>query len=103
MLASAGATATITQTVQVATDLALTMFEIHARRGKGAKLHNFGAFPSRHDAAGRIVELWMVDALPGVQRRVLGLRGRPVAVYRAFVGAQRTEGQRVIGRTGWRA
>jgi len=63
VLAAAGATATITQTVQVATDQALTMVEIHARRD-GRVLHNFGAFLSRHDADGRVVELWMVDAQP---------------------------------------
>ncbi len=62
-LATAGATATITQTVRVAPDQALTMVEIHARRD-GRELHNFGAFLSRHDATGRIVELWMVDARP---------------------------------------
>ncbi len=63
VLATAGATATITQTVAVAADQALTMVEIRAAR-EGRELHNFGAFLSRHDADGRIVELWMVDARP---------------------------------------
>jgi hypothetical protein len=63
VLASAGATAAITQTVAVAADQALTMVEIHAQR-EARELHNFGAFLSRHDAEGRIVELWMVDARP---------------------------------------
>ena len=56
-------TAAITQTVAVAADQALTMVEIHARR-EARELHNFGAFLSRHDAEGRVVELWMVDARP---------------------------------------
>jgi hypothetical protein len=39
------------------------MVEIRAGRG-GRELHNFGAFLSRIDGEGRIVDLWMVDALP---------------------------------------
>lgn len=51
-----------TQSVDVAPDRALTMVEVRATRGDH-ELRNFGAFLSRvHD--GRIVEVWMVDALP---------------------------------------
>jgi len=63
VLSTAGATATITQSVQVAAEQALTMVEIEARRGT-RELHNFGAFLSRHDGDGRILEPWMVDARP---------------------------------------
>jgi ketosteroid isomerase-like protein len=63
VLATADATASMTQTVRVAPDQALTMVEVHAQRS-GRKLHNFGAFLSRHDGDGRITELWMVDAKP---------------------------------------
>jgi SnoaL-like domain len=52
----------VTQSVDVAPDQALTMVEVRARRGD-AELYNFGAFLSRV-REGRIVEVWMVDALP---------------------------------------
>ena len=52
----------VTQSVTVAPDQALTMVEIRAERG-GRSLHNFSAFLARVKG-GEIVELWMVEALP---------------------------------------
>ena len=52
----------ITQVVRVDDERVMTMIEIRARR-QGRTLHNFVAFLTRV-VAGRIVELWMVDAKP---------------------------------------
>lgn len=52
----------LAQSVDVAADQALTMVEVRAARGD-RRLHNFGAFLSRV-RDGRIIEVWMVDALP---------------------------------------
>ncbi|MGH9049667.1 MAG: nuclear transport factor 2 family protein [Acidimicrobiia bacterium] len=52
----------VTQSVTVAPDQALTMVEIRADRS-GRSLHNFSAFLATV-TDGRVVELWMVEALP---------------------------------------
>jgi hypothetical protein len=63
VLSSADASVRVTQSVPVSADQALTMVEIRATR-PGRALHNFGAFLPRSDDEGRLLELWMVDALP---------------------------------------
>jgi hypothetical protein len=52
----------VTQSVTVAPDQSLTMVEICAER-EGRSPHNFSAFLARV-RDGRVVELWMVEALP---------------------------------------
>ncbi len=61
-LASAHYSISVTQSVTVAPDQALTMVEIHAERGSKT-LHNHAAYLSRV-REGQITELWMVEALP---------------------------------------
>jgi SnoaL-like domain len=53
---------TVTQSVTVTAEQALAMVEIYAER-KGRTLHNFAAFLAG-GGAGRLHELWMVEALP---------------------------------------
>ena len=55
--------ADVTQVVSVSPSQVLAMVEIKAAR-KGRTLHNHAGFLARFDAAGRLDELWMVDALP---------------------------------------
>lgn len=61
-LASDHYSVTVTQSVTVAPDQALTMVEIHAERG-GKTLHNHAAYLSLVQE-GQVTELWMVEALP---------------------------------------
>lgn len=53
----------VTQSVTVAPDQTLTMVEVRAERG-GKTLHNFSAFLATV-VDDQILELWMVEALPG--------------------------------------
>jgi ketosteroid isomerase-like protein len=52
----------VTQSVTVAPDQSLTMVDIQAQR-QGRTLHNMAAFLARV-RDDRVIELWMVDALP---------------------------------------
>jgi ketosteroid isomerase-like protein len=52
----------VTQVVAVDDERVMTMVEIEAERDE-ARLHNFAAFLARV-SAGRIAELWMVEAEP---------------------------------------
>jgi len=61
-LRSAAGSLELTQVVEVDAERVLIMVEIRARR-EGMELHNFAAFLARI-RAGRIAELWMVDARP---------------------------------------
>jgi ketosteroid isomerase-like protein len=62
-LQEAGGAATVTQVVDVDDERAMTMVEIKVPERKGKSLHNHAAFLARV-AAGKITELWMVEALP---------------------------------------
>jgi hypothetical protein len=48
--------------LEIDDELVLSMVEIRAKR-EGRELHNFAAFLARI-TAGRIADLWMVDARP---------------------------------------
>ncbi|MFC3229318.1 nuclear transport factor 2 family protein [Marinibaculum pumilum] len=53
----------VTNSVEPAPDQALAMVEVRAARSDGVRLHNHAAHLCRV-RGGRIVEWWMVDALP---------------------------------------
>jgi ketosteroid isomerase-like protein len=53
----------VTQVAAVDAERVMAMLEIRAER-RGRTLHNFAAFLLRVGAAGRVAELWMVEALP---------------------------------------
>ena len=61
-LAATGGTLTVTQVLGIDSERALTMVEIRAER-EGRSLHNFAAFLTRV-VEGRVLQIWMVDALP---------------------------------------
>lgn len=61
-LRAAGGSITVTQVLDVDPHLGLAMVEIEAARGDD-RLHNFASFLAR-TAGGKVVALWMVEALP---------------------------------------
>jgi len=61
-LYAAGGRLRVTQVLPVDADRVLTMVEIRAERN-GRELHNFAAFLAEV-GDGRVMTLWMVDALP---------------------------------------
>jgi ketosteroid isomerase-like protein len=61
-LRAAGGHLEVTQVLEIDSERALAMVEIHASRN-GRDLHNFAAFLARIPE-GRVEQLWMVEALP---------------------------------------